>query len=169
MVTSYVKVVTCCQEPPTIKSHDHPIITWYREITWQIKNALSATKKTYEHQTRQGDDLSWEASTHKVTQPFDYVTNVRSCYKLRKNFFTFMATLLSKADTYRRKHHKPSPIALWSRGYARSCHKLKSLFSHYYKTCCRQTSQSSDLLWGIPTHKLKRFFGRMVMWGHRVN
>ena len=61
---------------------------WYCETTWQITLYLHL-QKTHGHQTRQGGDLSWEASTIKAFWPSYHVTNVRSNGSLKNLYLDF--------------------------------------------------------------------------------
>ena len=45
----------------------------YCKIMWQTKTILFPIPQDQYHQTWQDGDLSWAASTHKVTQPFGHI------------------------------------------------------------------------------------------------
>ena len=80
MSTKLDKGVTYYEGVPCIKSHDAWIM-WLCRITWQTKTIIFSLPQCLWLQNWQDGDLTWPASTHKVTWPYnpgflqDHVTN----------------------------------------------------------------------------------------------
>ena len=75
MVTKLVSVVTYLEEFPSINLDDL-LVMWSCKVMWHIKN-ISAYRRPM------GTKIV-NASTHNVAWPFDQVTNLRPCNKLKK-------------------------------------------------------------------------------------
>ena len=76
-------VVTWGEGLPSIKSYDY-LNKWSCNFTWQIKSYHLQLQITISTKLGEGDDLSWEAATLKVTLSYDHLTNVKSRGKLKE-------------------------------------------------------------------------------------
>ena len=110
MVTKLVSMVTYLEEFPSINLDDL-LVMWSCKVMRHIKN-ISAYRRPM------GTKIV-NASTHNVAWPFDQVTNLRPCNKLKKklyrSFTSFMTTKLGQVLTWEKKFRmqafKSSPIS----------------------------------------------------------
>ena len=103
---------------------------------------------SYGYQPWQGGDLSWGASTHKITWSLDYLV----FWGHAKNHSIFITTVLVTSKIGRMVTHlvsyPKSYLTLWSRSFARSLYKLKPFYLNYlsvkatkvYLVSCRKNS-----------------------------
>ena len=71
IVTKRCRVLTCVVRRSPLKLHDS-LITWSKEVAYQIETIMSPLFPSYGHQIWQSGDLWWQESTHGVTWPFEY-------------------------------------------------------------------------------------------------
>ena len=116
-IENIISSLSRCLWLPPINVHD-PSRRWSCEVMWHIKYFISTLQRTHEHQTEQGTDLPWEASTYKATWPFDHVTNVRSrdnlknlCLHFYKSYGLKLGRLLFSGRMFSMQIFKSSPTS----------------------------------------------------------
>lgn len=103
----------CNEELPSIKPQG-PFITWF---TWsrEILDLVYLNYHKAYDQIWQGGDVLWEASTHKVTQPFEYKITGRNVINLKHSTSTITMPMTMKSGSMV-IYNEELPSTLWSRG-----------------------------------------------------
>ena len=130
------------------ESHD-PLITCSSKII------ISPIPSAYCHETWQGGDLPWGASTWRVTW---LLSNVVLWYHLTKtlylHYYDAYGHQICQGSKLQRGSHPWRHMALSSHGPPRSRDKIKRSNLHYNNAYIHQIWQGGKLSWWAVTHKV---------------